>query len=551
MKLRAASRFILVFLASIPGCFPDPGKKSGSTSIKRLSIPVPRGIATLDPHSQGANEIVTFNALRLLYEGLVDYDAESLVDDKPHEVRIVGRIAEKWDVGSDGRSYSFKIRAGVKFPDDPCFASGEGRQVVAEDAKLSIERGLRRLIRDSAEPRGLTERLDLPPFVGLAEFASGETPTLRGIQAPSPRELIIHLERPDFTLLQFLARTCCRVVPSEAVEHYRENLARHAVGTGPYRVASLSGLLLVQNLDYWRKESDGRPLPLIQELRFVNTLEAGPRYQLFSSGEADLREIYRPFEIPHESGVSCHTVPWLNTIFVAFNFRSCHPVVREPELRKILSLAAPRPGQKHVLHTKAKGLFPPPLPGYDPALKGQHEDIEAARALLGNWPEKLRRTRTRPIRIVWSPGDMSFPREFEKALENLGLEVQVDRSDQVDFGSLLEKGQCELFRGGWIADYPDPQNFLSLFYSLSDNNRGAYNSPRFDRLFTQLRSETLPARRLELARRLEAILIEDTAGVFLRHEVQLQAVRRRVLHWHRNCTNSCNVRFYEHLDVTR
>jgi ABC-type transport system substrate-binding protein len=134
-----------------------------------LRVPLVRDIQSLDPVD--AEEITTFNVVRQLYEGLVDYD--------PRTLRWVPRVAHAWRWSADGRECRFEIRRGVRFRDDPCFPAGRGREATAEDARYAIERGLQ-----ASGPAG--ERVDLPPITGLDAFLARRTSRLAGLTVPSP-----------------------------------------------------------------------------------------------------------------------------------------------------------------------------------------------------------------------------------------------------------------------------------------------------------------------------------------------------------------------------
>ncbi len=493
-----------------------------------LRVPLPRDILTLDPAQ--ADEITTFNVVRQLYEGLVDYD--------PATLEVVPRLARSWTRSADGLEWRFELQAGVRFADDACFGPRRSREATAADAKFSLERCL-------GQGRGGRDA-ELPPLDGLGAYLSGSAPEISGIVVEGDRTLRLELRRPDATLLHFLARPCGRIVAREAVETYGEAIARHAVGTGPFRLVAwhpLAGILLVRNGAYWQRDADGARLPYVDALRFVPAPHAS-QMQLYARGELELayNRAVDPGTGGEPRGEQRFLVALLNTIYVGFDHRSSHPAVRDRRLRHALALVAPHPGS--TLQRPARGLFPPGLPGFDPDLAGQRVDPAEAERLLGAAGHPRGRG-LRPLRLVWREWDLGVGRRVADALRGLGLEVDLLPRDDRAFAQAVAAGEADLFRGGWVADYPDPQTFLELFYSGSPQNLGSYSDSEFDALFVAFRAEVDAATRTAMARRLERLLLDDAAAIFLHHEQESRLVRGRVRNWEHNGTNPLNLVFFE------
>lgn len=528
---------IVVAAASCEG-----GEGSGLRRPAVLRVPLPRDILTLDPAD--GDDINTFNVIRQIYEGLVDYD--------PRSLEVVPRVARSWTVSPDGLVWTFLIRDGVRFTDDPCFPSGQGRAVASEDVKFSIERGLGRF-----RLRGGSA--SLPSIVGMAAFLEGSVADLAGLEAPSPDVLIVRVERLEPRLLHFLVRSGCRVVPREAAETYRDEMKVHAVGTGPFRVVSwrpLSGILMVRNRRYWQTDGNGERLPYLDAIRMV-PIWGLDRNRLYATGGLDVVSSERhPMELPKKPADTDPTpagsefsrephfyVERLNTIYVRFDYRSGHPVVRDRRLRLAISHAVSRGGSAYLA---AAGLLPPGLPGFERSGQGQRTDLAKAAGLLREAGHQGGRGLPE-IRLAWRDWDSGIGTRLAENLRQLGLRVALRLYSDLEFAAAVGSGSADLFRSGWMADYPDPQNFLQLFHSRSAENTGAYDNPEYDRLLAQLQVETNAVLRRRLAGRLERILLDDTAAVFLHHERENQFVSQRVQGWEANCTNPLNICFYEHV----
>ena len=512
-------------------------------SPTELRVPLVRDVQSLDP--VGDADITSANVVRQLYEGLIEYD--------PRTLRPVPRLARSWRVSDGGRQWTFELQAGVRFVDDPCFPGGRGREATASDFKYSLERGLR-------PGRGGGDGAPPSPIAGLEEFRRGRAEHIAGITAPSPGELVIRLERPDPRLLHLLAQPSCWLVAREAAEAYGEGLRRHPVGTGPFRLISwepLSGILLARHLGYWQADASGVRLPYVDALRFVPYWRDDPN-RLFAEGRLDMVFSYvlgpdsagaGEWDAPGSAGAPQRFfVSRLNTIYVRFDYRSRHPAMRDRRLRQALGFALPRPvGTAHIA---ARGLLPPGLPGYDPALAGQRTDAAEARRLLdeAGYPGG---GRLPPLRIAWREWDAGVGNQFANTLRGLGLRVELTLYNDPEYWPAVDGRRADLFREGWVADYPDPENFFQLFAagSSAGGHAAGYPNAEYQRLFDALRAEVDSTTRVTLARRLERILVEDAGALFLQHERETQFVSARVEGWEGNCTNPLHLCQYERVRV--
>ena len=291
-------------------------------------------------------------------------------------------------VSADGKHWSFELHSGVRFVDDPCFPGGRGRELGATDVKASIERG----ITGAAVDLGAAF---LPGVLGIDAFLAGESDGIEGIRPRGPTTIEIELRDPSPTLLHFLARPPCFVVAPEAIERYAESLRVRPVGTGPFRLVSWNrnGVILVRRRDYWRVDDDGRPMPYLDAVRFVPPHGNFTQYRLYLQGRLDhfVSWYFGPSgeTLPEANVIGAvrhaehYYVPWWNAIYFRVDFRSRHPLVRDPRLRRALSLAALR--QVPEIHLAAKGLLPPGFPGHDSEAPGQRTDLERARLQLAKF----------------------------------------------------------------------------------------------------------------------------------------------------------------------
>ncbi len=552
---RAAGCLAALAIGShLTGCQAD--RTEQASRPRQLSVPLDRDVRTLDPGSPYAAEIVTFDVLRQLYEPLVEHD--------PTTLEIMPRVARSWSTTEDGLHWRFELHPDARFVDDACFSGGRGRRMRAADVKYSIERSIRLAVTEDLAP-------EVPPIAGLAAFRSGSAPGISGIAVIEPEAIAIDLVEPHPALLHFLARPSCFVVPREAIDAYGEGIARHPVGSGPFRLVAwdpVTGVLLARNDGYWRVDDDGHRLPYLDALRFVPRVGTKRAYRHFAQGQLDCLASYADDLSRDIAGSGDGTtasarryvVPWLNTIFARFDLRSTNPLVADPRLRQALIHAVRRTDTS--IHVPARGLLPPKLSQLFPdslrnldrrrsrlrtvsPAPGQHSDVNAARRALrdAGYPDGAGLP---PLRLLWQIGDGGRGTRLVSQLNAIGVEVEVlVEDDPRAFSELVTQGGCDLFRDGWVADYPDPENFLALFCSETTSYPGTYESARYDSLFWALRRTPERSERRRITLELEQTLLKDQVAIFLYHEAQAQLVAPHVANWEQNCTSPLNVHHYE------
>lgn len=425
-------------LVGLVACSPDPypGEEG---EILHLSL---RGLArSLDPPVIGteySNRIASN-----LYEGLLGYHPYA----RPYQLMPV--LAEELpEVSEDGLTYTFRIREGVTFHDDPCFTEtdGEGREVTAQDFVFAFKR----LGHPESESTGwwLFEgkvagfdawREQLVADITAAKDRGEEVDTLWGLDTPldsvralDDHTLQIELAEPYPQFLWTLAMNYAVVYPREAVEHYGPELRNHPVGTGPFRVREYNPvyrILLEENPDYWgrtvpdprnRPEDRlegwdwqaaeeagllahaGETLPLVDgiEMRFI--LEDQPRWLYFKAGYLDWlnppkdnqAEALQGKELSAEMaarGVRLTLLPETGTVYTALN--TADPVLSNVELRRAMALAIDHNWTVDNLYSGsaavAWSLIPPGIAGHEPDHHPYKDDSGGANLELAKAHMKL------------------------------------------------------------------------------------------------------------------------------------------------------------------
>ena len=177
------------------------------------------------------------------------------------------------------------------------------------------------------------------------------------------------------------------------------------------------------------------------------------------------------------------------------------------------------PGEWADQVVPAQGILPPGFPGFNPNLEGYSFDPERARQLLAESKYGDNLDDFPPITMTTAGSfGASVSLDMEVILQmwekNLGIEAEFQQTEFATFLKDLHKRRFQMFDIGWIADYPDPENFLDiLFYSESSNNHTNYSNPQVDSLLMEARTETDEARRYQLYNQLEQIIVDDAPWI--------------------------------------
>ena len=470
-----------------------------------------------------------------IYEGLVQFDAS---------LRIRPALAESWTVSPDGTLWNFTLREGVRFQDDPAFPGGKGRPVTAADVKYSFERVVNpkslstgwwifngRVEGANAYREELlaSEREERPPAI----------PGVSGFRVPDERTFQIQLTHPFAPFLYLLAMSYTWVVPREAVERYGEDFGRHPVGTGPFLLEEWSPGLRVhlrRNPHYWEVDDEGRRLPYLDGVEIRMLRDSLVAFLEFERGNLDvtgippemwpkvmteggnLSEPYRNYQLL--------TCPSLTVQYFGFLMTE-PPLGTQGQLRQAFNFAVDRQGiVDHVMNGRgipASGVLPPGIPGYNTDLEGYTYDPARARELLAEagYPggEGLPE-----IMLQLNSGgteNEDIAEVVQQQLADIGVRVSLRLIAWPQHLDSIDRGLAQFFRLGWIADYPDPQNFLALFYSQNaapaGPNATRFQNTKFDHLYAQALASTDEAERLRLYQEAEKIVVEQAPWLFLFH----------------------------------
>ncbi|MDP8236070.1 MAG: ABC transporter substrate-binding protein [Candidatus Erginobacter occultus] len=554
ITLGVLSAILLGLFLSVPFYYRSAGPGEGGEMVRRAALGAK--IRGLDPQDIG--DTTSSSVAGQIFETLYTY----AYLERPY--RLIPQLAEGMpEISEDGLRYTIQIRKGIFFADDPAFPAGKGRELTAADFILAWKRMAdlnNRSTNYSSIFAGYVEGLD-----GFREYTAGTDEVdydlpVSGLRAPAPHTLEITLARPHNFLLYWLAHLPTAPVAREVLDRYGRDLVNHPVGTGPFKLAGnfrSNRFSMVRNENF-REEfypdraspelerlgllaDAGRPIPFIDRIEWTIIEESQPYWLAFLAGKIDSAGIPKDnfsqaitpdrelSEAMEARGIKLIKAEDPAIFYYGFNMDD--PVVgKNRKLRLAMSLAFDRETYiETFLNGRGKipaGPIPPMIPGFRPGKVNPYTryDLEAARELLREAEEAA--GGPIPTLKLAMPGTDTTVRQmgefFRIQMRRLGLEVEVDYMTWPKFQDAGKTRSHQLFALGWVADYPDAQNFLLLFYGPNGApgpNTSNYHNPEFDGLYEEAIAIADPEKRIPLYHRMEDIVIEDCPWLLTTYRV--------------------------------
>ena len=467
-------------------------------------------------------------------------------------------------VSDDGLTYTIKIRKDVYFVDDKCFPGGKGRQLKADDFIYAWKRiaNIKYLSKNwwifDGKIVGLDEFREYTKKCKSKDEVDYSRP-VEGLKALDDFTLRIKLKKPWPQIVYLLAHLPTAPMAKEAVDYYKDDIINVMVGTGPFMLKEWvrgSKIILVRNPKF-RKQyypSEGEPgdrakgflddagklLPLVDGIVYYIIEEDQPRWLLFLQGKIDASGIPKDFFFQaitsegklskslREKGISLVISPDPSTFWYGFNMQD--PVVgKNLYLRRAMSCAFNRKEYIELFtndrNIPAKGIFPPFFKEYDKKFRNIWCEYDIKRAR-----EQMRLAEKQAggkIKVTLTlPGTDTTVRQmgefFKRSMSKIGLEVDLDFLNWPAFQDKVKNKDVQIFAMGWIADYPDGQNFLQLFYGPNQSpgpNNFNYENPEFDKLYRKVETMFDCPERVKLYRKMERIVCADCPAIFTMHGV--------------------------------
>ena len=469
--------FLLVLIVTL--LLTSCGSKQNNSDKTVFAYNESSGINSLDPaFSRDQAHIWVCNQL---YNSLVKLD---------DSLNVTPSIAHSWEISEDGLSYIFHLRDDVFFHRDSSIVSGT-RKVVASDFVYSFN-------------RLLNPKTASPGAWVLANIADADSSY--SISAVNDSTLSIKLTQPFPPFLGILSMKYCSVIPYEAVEYYGSDFRKHPVGTGPFKLQNWVEnikLVLRKNPNYFKKYN-GEQLPYLDGVAVSFLIDKMTAFMEFVKGNFDFISGIDPAykdELLTRSGelkskfdnrFTMIEGPFLNTEYLAILVDTAlSSEVDNPLQYKNVRLAINYgfDRQKMIRYLRngigtpgTKGIIPVGMPSFNSnAGYGYGYNLEKAKKLLteagfgANNPVP-------EIALVTTPEYLDLCKFVQSQLKDVGLNIAIEVSPAATVRELKAHGKLNFFRASWIADYPDEENYLSMFYT--DNF--APNGPNYTHFSSSL-----------------------------------------------------------------
>ena len=489
---------------------PSPTRTPHDTPTT-VPIPVPDGgtlhlygqePVTLDPALAG--DANSHEYIGKIFSGLVRMSGD---------LDVLPDIAERWEMDDSGTAYTFYLRPNIKFHD--------GRAVTAHDVKYSIERAC-----DPATGSRVASSY-LGDIVGVLDKLDDRADQVSGVEVVGDYTLRITIDAPKAYFLAKLTYPTSFVVDREQVQDAADDWWKEANGSGPFQLTSFGSdfITLQANNDFYR-----RP-PILDEA--IYHLTGGGAVGQYENGEIDVApvsasDIDRALDPGNPLHDDLVIVRSLDTWYLAFN--TTMPPFDDLKVRQAFAYATNKQAIANIILNKmvdpAVGILPPNMPGHNEEMAGIPFDSDKALDLLdeSSYADEL-------PPIVFTVSGQGGASAVDEALTEsyrqiLGVEIEIQQTSWPRFLDGLNERQFQMFSLGWIADYPDPENFLDiLFHSQSEYNHMEYSNPEVDTLLESARTESDRQTRLNLYQQVEEMLVWDAAWVPLYHGIDYQLVK--------------------------
>jgi oligopeptide transport system substrate-binding protein len=405
-------------------------------------------------------------------------------------------LARAFDANPEQTAFTFHLAPGAHFDD--------GSPVRAADVKFTLERIAR---KGSDSP--LVAQLEA--VSGFAAFhTAGTAAGLSGVETPDPATVVVRLDKPFSSFPAVLGHPGFGIVPKAAVDRLGAGFKQTPVGSGPFRRvdSSAPGRLAL------RRVTGHVPQSRVDGIDFVDFKDVDAAYAAFRAGAVDVAPVppARADDAAKDFGRRGMS-PYNGLVFYGMNVKS--PDLADPRFRQAITLAIDRKEIVDKVYQGsvglATGLVADGVPGRAANACGDRcrHDPDRSRALLaetfpdGKIPEVA-------IDHDDDPTQAAVAQVIKTDLDTVGIPAVLRPHPFADYGKFLVSGQQELFRLGWIADYPGSDGFLTpLFSSTSPDNLTGLASAEIDRTLASARAEADPARRLDLYLKAEQLVLDQ------------------------------------------
>lgn len=512
------SLFVVVFLVSC-------SKKTENQSKQIFRYNEVSNVSSLDPAFAKDQAMIWVD--NQLYNGLFQLDSS---------LNVLPCIAKRYEVSEDGLIYTFYLRNDVYFHKDKCFGNGAStRKVVAQDFVYSFNR--------------ITDEKVASPGLWIFENVK-KTEDGYSFFAIDDTTFRIELKNAFPPFLGLLTMPYSFVVPKEAVEYYGENFRKHPVGTGAFKFKYWKEgvkLVLLKNENYFEKDSSGRRLPYLDAVNVSFIVDKQSVFLEFIKGNIDFLSGIDPnykdeilthkgeLQPKYRNRVNLQKLPYLNTEYLGFYMEKTNDnPLNDKQIRQAINYGFDRKAMIRYLRNNIGtagegGMVPYSL------LSDENNNVhytynpQKARQLL----KQSGYYKNKPvIRLSTTSAYLDICKFIQQQLGLLDMNIKIDVYPPAELREMMAQGNTMWFRGSWIADYPDAENYLSLFYSKNFTPNGPnythFSNKEYDRLYLLASKENDIQKRKQLYLKMNEIIMEEAPVVVLLYDEVLRFTQKNI-----------------------
>jgi len=515
-------------------------------------------ISVLIPSYVG--DIYNSRVITQIYDPLMVYD--------PNTESVVPGVAESFEKSSDSKVYTFKIRKGIEFHEDKCFGE-KSRDLTAHDVKYTLDMACSGLKKNQV---GHIFKLRI---VGAEEFyeqtknkSSIPTSGVSGIKVLDDRTLEITLLNPSPGFEVILTNPSLGIVSKKAFEHYGGAIDKHAIGSGPFMLETMTAekITLKRNPNYWQKDEFGNQLPFLGSIVINYAKNKKSELLAFRKAETDLvleipveniENILGSLKEAQEGKNIKHKVDGeasMSMSYVAMAYES--EEFNDVRVRQAFNLAIDR---NAIIDTWLEGEgwpaengFAPEMSNYDNSVvRGHSYNVAKAKALMqaaghsngANFP-----TLDFYVNSKEGSGAHKMCLAIKQQLkENININLNIKLCTLEERMQAIASGEAKIWRARWVADYPDAENFLGLFYggnvgeNVSQMNPFNYRSDKFDALFEAASREEDAEKREKLYQQCDQMVIDEAVVIPVLTDDHVVMINARVRNFKASPLESLNL----------
>lgn len=524
--------FSLLFLSIT--LFSCSSKKNENKDVLVFRYNEHKNIGSLDPAF--SKDLADIWATHQLFNGLVQMD---------DQLNVKPCIAKNWVVTDSARTYTFSLRNDVYFHKHHLFGTSTSssnqdstRTVNASDFEYSFNR-----LKD--------EKLASPGSWVLKKVES--------YAALNDSTFQIKLKQSFPAFLGLLTMKYCSVVPKEIVEHYGSDFRSHPIGTGPFKFKRWEEnikLVFRRNNNYFETDEKGKQLPYLEAVAITFLPDKQSEFLQFAQGNIDfvsgLDASYKDEILTAEgklkalyaNDVNMIRGPYLNTEYLAFFMETEVEEIQALKLRQAINLGFDRTKMITYLRNgigipATGGFIPKGLPGFDDSIGFTYQPEKAKQLVL---EFKSDTGISNPeVTLTTTSNYLSFCEFIQREIEKIGINVNVDVIPASSLKDAKANGQLDFFRASWIADYPDAENYLSLYYSKNFAPNGPnythFSNKEFDTMYEASYLETDPEIRANLYAKMDALVMRTAPIVPMFYDEVVRFTRKEIKGLGLNATN--------------